>query len=57
MGFKLVGMSDVLRNTSDPHTLKVFDPAIRGHTDQFILKFRKPWIWPSGVRPRRGALR
>ena len=21
---------------------KVFDPGIRGHTDQFILKFRKP---------------
>ena len=42
VGFKLVGMSEVLRNPSDPHTAKVFDPSIRGHTDQFILKFRKP---------------
>ena len=23
-------------------TAEVFDPAIRGKTDQFILKFRKP---------------
>ncbi|HEY0768358.1 MAG TPA: hypothetical protein VGD47_10410 [Steroidobacteraceae bacterium] len=41
-GFKFEGESDVLRNKDDPHTAKVFDPAIRGHTDQFILKFRKP---------------
>jgi predicted methyltransferase len=41
-GFKLVGESNVLRNPKDDHTLKVFDPAIRGRTDQFILKFRKP---------------
>lgn len=41
-GFKLVAESNILRNPADSHTLKVFDPAIRGHTDQFILKFRKP---------------
>jgi predicted methyltransferase len=41
-GFQLVGESDILRNPADDHTLKVFDPAIRGHTDQFLLKFRKP---------------
>ena len=41
-GFKLVVESDILRNKSDPHTAKVFDPEIRGHTDQFALKFRKP---------------
>ena len=41
-GFKLVGESDILRNKSDPHTAKVFDPEIRGHTDQFALKFKKP---------------
>lgn len=40
-GFKLSGESDVLHNKADPHTAKVFDPSIRGHTDQFILKFRK----------------
>jgi predicted methyltransferase len=41
-GFKLVGESKVLRNPSDPHTAKVFDPSIQGHTDQFILKFQRP---------------
>lgn len=41
-GFELVGTSDLLRNPNDARTLKVFDPAIRGKTDQFVLKFRKP---------------
>jgi predicted methyltransferase len=41
-GFKFLGESDALHNPADDHTLKIFDPAIRGHTDQFILKFQKP---------------
>jgi predicted methyltransferase len=41
-GFKLAGESDILRNPADDHTKVVFDPAIRWHTDQFILKFVKP---------------
>jgi predicted methyltransferase len=41
-GFVLDGESGVLANPADDHTLKVFDPAIRGHTDQFLLRFRKP---------------
>lgn len=41
-GFVLAGESDVLRNPADNHGLKIFDPAIRGRTDQFVLKFRKP---------------
>jgi predicted methyltransferase len=41
-GFTLVGTSDLLRNPADTHTVKVFAPEIRGHTDQFIMKFRKP---------------
>ncbi|MFA6124728.1 class I SAM-dependent methyltransferase [Sphingomonas sp.] len=41
-GFEFVGESDVLRNPADDHSGKVFDPAIRGHTDQFVYKFRKP---------------
>ena len=41
-GFEFVGSSDLLRQSADSHTAKVFDPAIRGKTDQFILKFRKP---------------
>jgi predicted methyltransferase len=41
-GFVLEDESLVLRNPADTHTLLVFDPAIRGHTDQFVLRFRKP---------------
>ncbi len=41
-GFTFVGESKALANPKDDHTLKVFDPAIRGHTDQFAYKFRKP---------------
>ncbi len=41
-GFEYMGESDVLRNEADDRTLKVFDPAVRGHTDQFVYKFRKP---------------
>jgi predicted methyltransferase len=41
-GFVLVGNSELLRQPDDSHAVKVFDPSIRGRTDQFILKFRKP---------------
>ena len=41
-GFKFEGESDVLKNPADDHTAKVFDAGVRGKTDQFILKFRKP---------------
>jgi predicted methyltransferase len=41
-GFKLVGESAVLRNPADDHTKRIFDPSIRGRTDQFVLRFRKP---------------
>lgn len=41
-GFVFVGSSDLLRQSDDPRTAKVFDPVVRGRTDQFILKFRKP---------------
>jgi predicted methyltransferase len=34
--------SDVLHNPDDPKTANVFDPSIRGKTDQFMLRFRKP---------------
>ncbi len=42
VGFKLDGESALLANPADPRTVGVFDKSIRGHTDQFILKFRKP---------------
>jgi predicted methyltransferase len=41
-GFVLDGGSTVLRNPADTLELPVFDPAIRGHTDQFVMRFRKP---------------
>jgi predicted methyltransferase len=41
-GFKLEAESDVLRNPADDHSLLVFNPQIRGKTDRFIYKFRKP---------------
>jgi len=41
-GFVFDGSSDALHNAADPLTAKVFDASIRGHTDQFIFRFRKP---------------
>ena len=41
-GFVFEGESKVLRNPADDLKKLVFDKAIRGHTDQFIYKFRKP---------------
>jgi predicted methyltransferase len=41
-GFKFAGESNALRNKADPRTAAVFDAGIKGHTDQFILKFIKP---------------
>src|SRR5882672_4213121 len=41
-GFVFEGESNLLRNAADDHKKVVFDKAIRGHTDQFIYKFRKP---------------
>lgn len=43
-GFVLDGESMTLQNKDDKHDLNVFDPAIRGKTDQFILRFRKPAV-------------
>lgn len=41
-GFRLESRSALLRNPKDDHRLRVFDPAIRWHTDQAMLRFRKP---------------
>ena len=41
-GFVLDGATDVLRVPADDHTKNVFDPAIRGKTDRFAFRFRKP---------------
>ncbi len=41
-GFEFVGESPLLANPADDHRASAFDPAIRDHTDRFVLKFRKP---------------
>ena len=41
-GFKLEAQSSAWAHPADPRTANVFDPAIRGKTDQFALRFRKP---------------
>ncbi len=41
-GFVLEAESDLLRNPADDHSLLVFDEKIRGKTDRFVFKFRKP---------------
>ena len=41
-GFEVVGSSDLLRNPADDFSTGVFDPAIRGQTDRFLLKLSKP---------------
>jgi predicted methyltransferase len=41
-GFVFDAECKVLGNANDDHLRKVFDPAIRGRTDQFGYSFRKP---------------
>jgi predicted methyltransferase len=41
-GFKLAGESKILANPQDDHTTPNRDDSVRGHTDQFALKFTKP---------------
>ena len=41
-GFVFAGESAALANPTDDHTKRVFDPSIRGQTDQFMYRFRKP---------------
>jgi predicted methyltransferase len=41
-GFVVEADSDVLAHSGDDHTAGVFDAALRGKTDQFTLRLRKP---------------
>ena len=41
-GFVLVAESDLLRHPRDDRTGSIFSPAVRGQTDEFMLKFQKP---------------
>jgi len=41
-GFVLDGESAVLHRSDDSHEVGPFDASLRGHTDRFLLKFRRP---------------
>jgi predicted methyltransferase len=41
-GFKLEAQSPLLHHAADDHSLAVRETGVRGKTDQFILRFRKP---------------
>ena len=41
-GFVFEAQSDALKNIDDDHSRSVFDSSIRGRTDQFVFRFRKP---------------
>jgi predicted methyltransferase len=41
-GFVLDAESMMVANKDDPHSIKVFDPSIKGKTDRFAYRFVKP---------------
>ena len=41
-GFILDAESTILANKDDQHSIKVFDPSIKGETDRFAYRFVKP---------------
>jgi predicted methyltransferase len=41
-GFRLADEGRFLNRPGDDHFRSIFDPAIRGHTDQYALKFVRP---------------
>ena len=41
-GFVLEAESSLLANKDDRHSIKVFDPSIKGETDRFAYRFVKP---------------
>lgn len=45
-GFVLEAESEVLANPADARDRPVFAEAVRGHTDRFVLRFRKPPVRP-----------
>ncbi len=41
-GFVFDAESRIVANGDDPHSIKVFDPSIKGETDRFAYRFAKP---------------
>ena len=54
VGFRLVAEGSFLRRPTDDHRLPIFDEKVRGHTDQYALRFVKPLS--AGRAPHRGYL-
>jgi predicted methyltransferase len=52
-GFVLDAESDAFRSSADDHSLPVFDPKIRYHTDDMLLRFRKPL--PAASESAKGS--
>jgi predicted methyltransferase len=48
-GFVFESQDNALANAADDHSRSVFDPLIRGKTDQFVFKFRKPVAWQNTI--------
>ena len=56
-GFVLDGESQVLRNPADDHSKNIRDASLRGKTDQYALRFRKPANAPNtSKRPAKNAM-
>ena len=41
-GFRFDSESDALHNPADDHSKSIYDASVKGRTDRFIYKFRKP---------------
>ena len=41
-GFELTAESEILRNSADDYALTIFDAAVYGRTDRFLMRFRRP---------------
>ncbi len=41
-GFEVEAVGDMLRSAEDDRTKFIFAPGMRGHTDRFVLRLRKP---------------
>jgi len=52
VGFRLVAEGKFLRRPTDDHRLPIFDEKVRGHTDQYALRFVRPRL--GGKPPQRG---
>jgi predicted methyltransferase len=53
VGFRLIGEGAFLRREGDDHSLTILDPKVQGRTDQYALRFVRPWGVVAHVPPQR----